>query len=120
MLIACQAWEGMYQGLHGIESLAVLEVKDIEDARDQLNDWGRLESEELIYSYGLENEYLSNFDVEDEYDITESNYYCDRGWRGYAIKPGMFSSQYEADHELCRLGFDVFKEEYCETQEIES
>lgn len=126
MLIACQAWEGMYQGLHGIESLAVLEVKDIKDARNQLDDWGNTESEELIYSYGLEDEYLNEMDfwndsedVEDEYDITESNYYYDRGWRGYVIKPDAFTSEQEADKKLCALGFDVFREEYCDNNEIE-
>ena len=30
MLIACYAYEGIYQGLHGIEDKVVLEVKDME------------------------------------------------------------------------------------------
>lgn len=117
MLIACQAWEGIYQGLHGIENKIVLKAKDLEDARNELDEWGREASEELIYSYGLESEYLSEFDEDDEYaDITESNYYCERGWRGFIIKEGKFSSEKEADRELANHDFDCFVKEYCESE----
>lgn len=116
MLIACQAWEGMYQGLHGIEALAVLEVKDIEDAKEQLAAWGNEESEQLIYSYGLEDEYLSEFDEDEEIDITESYSYCDHGWRGYIVREGAFESETAADEKLCSLGYDSFVEEYCESE----
>ena len=40
MLVACRAWEGMYQGLHGIEDLIVFEAADMDEAENILTDWG--------------------------------------------------------------------------------
>ena len=49
MLVACRAWEGMYQGLHGIEDLTVFEAADMDEAENELAEWGIVASEELIY-----------------------------------------------------------------------
>lgn len=114
MLIACYAYEGMYQGLHGIEDKRVIEVKDIKDAREQLYEWGSAASEDLIFSYGLEDEYC-----EDEEDVYESTYYCDRGWYGHIIKDGKFASADEADRELAHHDFDSFVDMYCEKEAID-
>ena len=113
MLIACYAYEGMYQGLHGIEDKVVLEVKDMEEAQEVLNEWGMEASEGLIYSYGLEDEYL---DDDAEGDVSESNYWYDRGWYGYVIKESKFSSAAEADKELAHHDFDTFVKLYCDKE----
>lgn len=128
MKVFCQAWEGIYQGLHGIESLCVMEVSnDIETAIDEINEWGNVESEELIYSYGLEDEYLSDIgwwgdDEENENedaDITQSFYYENRGWRAFKIREDVDKTVYELD-ELCyRLGDRLFIEQYCEKETLE-
>ena len=52
MLVACRAWEGMYQGSCGIEDLTVFEAADMNEAENELAEWGIVASEELIYSYG--------------------------------------------------------------------
>lgn len=116
MLVACYAYEGMYQGLHGIEAKCVMEVSDnIEDAIDEICEWGSVESEELIFSYGLEDDYLD--EDEEGGDITESTYYCDRGWYAHKIKDTNLSV-HELDEKLCELGMNLFIEEYCEQEAL--
>lgn len=114
MLVACYAYEGMYQGLHGIESMRVMRVSDnLEDAIDEICEWGSEESEELIYSYGLEEDY-----EDDEIgDFTESVYYEDRGWYAHKIKDTNLSVN-ELDEELCHLGMEEFVEKYCEKEAL--
>lgn len=120
MLIACYAYEGMYQGLHGIEDKVVLEVKDIEEAREALDEWGMEASEGLIYSYGLEDEYFDECEADGcEYDITDSISWCERGWYGHIIKDGKFASAAEADAELSHHDFNTFVEMYCELSAID-
>ena len=111
MLVACRAWEGMYQGSHGIEDLTVFEAADMDEAENELAEWGIVASEELIYSYGLEDEYFEECEEDGcEYDITESPF--------FVVKDGVFASCREAEAKLCELGFNLFKKEYCTDQEV--
>lgn len=115
MLVACYAYEGMYQGLHGIETMCVMEVSDnLKEAIRKVEDWGSAESEELIYSFGLEEDYL---DDDEDGDITESIYYCDRGWYAHKIKDTNLSVN-KLDEELCHLGMEEFVEKYCEKETL--
>lgn len=128
MLVCCQAWEGMYQGLHGIETIEVIKVSDnIEEAKKEINEWGALESEDLIYTYGLEKEYLENLeDYGDEgydevyADITETSYYYDRGWRAWKVRDDIILSGEDPEEELddirYSIGLDSFIEKYCEKE----
>ena len=116
MKIACRAWEGMYQGLHGIECLKILETSNnIIEANKDLEDWGRENSSDLIYSFGLEDEYLEDADND---DITEIIYYCERGWQGYKIKDE-YKNLPNLDELLCEYGFELFIEKYCENKSID-
>ena len=105
MRVFCYAYEGMYQGLHGIESLCVQEVNSIEE----INEWGRIESEELIYSYGLEDEYKDHDWLNEEESIDTGE--C--GWYAYYIRDDVELSVNELDKECCNLGAELFIEEYC-------
>lgn len=119
MLVFCYAYEGMYQGLHGIEDMCVMEVSDNEtEAMNTVNEWGNEASVGLIYSYGLEDDYYSEAcqEEDDELDIEESCYFQDRGWYAYKIKKDIALSQKELDEECYRLGKELFIEEYCEKE----
>ena len=122
MLVACYAYEGMYGGLHGIHALAVMQVSDkLEDAIEEVEEWGRESSEDLIYSFGLEDDYLSEYDEDDEEaDITESNYYYDRGWVAHRIKNEYAQkySEHELDVKLSNEGFNLFVERYCDKEAL--
>ena len=123
MLVFVQAWEGIYQGLHGIEDLCVIEVSDDKDkALREIDEWGSQASEELIYQFGLEEEYFNdeeyfNNDEDDEmYDITDTPYYEGRGWRAYKIKSEVTLSQEELDILASKLGAELFIQGYCEEE----
>ena len=115
MIVACRAWEGMYQGLHGIEDFEVMEVSD-DNFENEINEWGRVASEELIYSFGLEDKYLEDTDSD---DITESYYYCDRGWIAHKVRDDVKEKIEVLNNEVCYLGFDLFIEEYCEKDSLD-
>lgn len=117
MLVCCQAWEGMYQGLHGIETIEVIKVSDnIEEAKKEINEWGARESEDLIYTYGLEEEYLEDEDC----DITESIYYGDGGWRAWKVRDDITLSEEDPEEELddirYSIGLNSFIKKYCEKE----
>ena len=119
MLVYVYAYEGMYQGLHGIYESDVLEVSDDDtEAIDAINAWGDEASDALIDSYGLEDEYLAeieDYDEEEEdYDITDTNYYCDRGWLAYKIRKDVNLSFEELRQEAGRHDLDGFVKLYCE------
>lgn len=117
MKVFVYAYEGMYQGLHGIEDLDVLEVSDnLEEAEKEINDWGREASEELIYSYGLEDEYCNTENEDDEWDITESIYYCERGWYAYKVRDDVTLSLDELREKCFNEGKNLFIKEYCEKE----
>lgn len=120
MKVFVYAYEGMYQGLHGIEDLDVLEVSDnLEEAEKEIDDWGREASEELIYSYGLEDEYCdaeNEKNEDDEWDITESTCYCDRGWYAHKVRDDVTLSLSELREACCNDGKNIFVKEYCEQE----
>jgi hypothetical protein len=120
MLVFIRAWEGLYQGLHGIEDLFVVEVSDDEnEAISEINDYGLEAGEELIYGYGLEEEYFGDTDDYDENtDISDSCYYEDIGWSAYKIKADVTLSEKELNEKACSLGAELFIEEYCEKEPI--
>lgn len=117
MFVFIYAYEGMYQGLHGIYNQDVIEVSDdIEIAQEEINEWGNTESNELISSYGLEDEYLDDEDAEG--DFTESYYYGDRGWEAHEIRSDINLSLSELRAEAANHNKDGFIELYCEKEAI--
>jgi hypothetical protein len=117
MFVFVYAYEGMYQGLHGIYSQDVIEVSDdIEAAQLEIHEWGNTESEELIYSYGSEDDYLDDEDAEG--DITESYCYGDRGWEAQEIRSDVNLSLSELRAEAANHNRDGFIELYCEKEDI--
>lgn len=118
MRVFCYAYEGMYQGLHGIEDKCVMEVSDdINVAIEEINEWGNEASEELIYTFGLEDEYMSDAD-EDEDDIYDSIYYEDRGWYAHKIKDSVILSIDELE-DICYCHDEkYFIKEYCDKENL--
>lgn len=101
MRVYIWAVEGIYQGLHGIESTEVHEVNTIEEA----NEIARLNAYELVESFGLEEEYEEYGD-----DGFEPEYM----WNIYKIREEFNNiSTRELDELCCRLGDELFREEYC-------
>lgn len=99
MKVFIYATEGLYQGLHGIYSQDVVEVDDIEEAKQIAIEM----SDSLISDFGLEEEYEdSNFDIE---------YNC----LVYSIR-----YEYENAYTCAELsdiayneGYEYFIEKYC-------
>ena len=115
MLIYVYAYEGHYQGLHGVENMCVMEVSnDLGKAKAEINEWGHEASNELIYSFGLEEEYFGDYDGR---EIDEDEWYdatCDCGWYAYKIREDVNLSERELDELCCQLGDELFRKEYCE------
>ena len=123
MLVFIYATEGMYQGLHGINWQDVVEVSDdLEKAIDEVNEYGDYESDQLIYSFGLEDEYLVEFDEEDieedKYGIEDSYYYSDRSWMAWKIRNDVKLSLDELRKEACNHNYKSFVEMYCEEESL--
>lgn len=123
MLVFIYATEGMYQGLHGINWQDVVEVSDdLEKAIDEINEYGDYESDQLIYSFGLEDEYLEGFDEEDieegENGIGDSYYYSDRSWSAWKIRDDVKLSLDELRGEAGRHDDESFVEMYCEEESL--
>lgn len=122
MLVFIYAYEGLYQGLHGIEDYDVIDVNDnIKIAREEINEWGREASNELIYSFGLEKEYMRRADIEDMEELDEEDWVdmtdgC--GWEAYKIKEEISLSLEELQKEASRLGKKLFISQYCEESDI--
>ncbi len=113
MLVAVRAYEGMYQGLHGIEEIDILDVNDV----SEVNDWGDACSNQLIESYGLEDEYLE--DSEDG-TIEGSSCYCDRGWEAHKVKEDTGLNIEDLLSILNdELGYDEFVKKYCEKEYLD-
>ena len=119
MLVYVYAYEGHYQGLHGVEDMCVMEVSDnLEKAKKEINEWGHEASNELIYSFGLEEEYFGDYDGR---EIDEDEWYdatCDCGWYAYKIREDVNLSERELDELCCQLGDELFRKEYCEGNAI--
>lgn len=115
MRVFCYAYEGMYHGLHGICDYGVMDFPDnMKEAIEELNLWGDEASEQLIYSYGLEDEY----ELEEDESIEDTYAYQDRGWYGHKIRDDVELSTVELDRLCCELGPEYFIEEYCEKESI--
>lgn len=98
MKVFIYATEGLYGGLHGIEALEVMEVDNLEDAEFR----GGEMADNLIYEYGLEDEY-------DESEIEpELNYLV------YAIAPEYISMSDEELTDIAyNMGYEDFIDKYC-------
>lgn len=108
MRVFIYAYEGTYSGLHGICSQCVTDVEDIQEA----NEYGCEMAEDVFYSYGLDEEYEN--DGDDEFDIEPE--LC---WDVYKIRDDVTLSVHELDEISCKLGHELFVEEYCEKEPIE-
>ena len=100
MLVYIYATEGIYQGLHGINACGVYEVSSMEDA----NEIGREMAEDLISSFGLEEEY-------EDSDIEEDLY-----WAIHKIKEGTDKGAHDLDVLCSRMEYSSFVREYCEEE----
>ena len=107
MRVYIYACETTYGGLHGMNNCGVFEVRDIDEA----NEIGYDMSEGVIESYGLEDEYFEEEELEEGlYSIGE---YTD--WYVCAIdeeKCKNMSIQ-ELDILTARHDYETFIEEYC-------
>ena len=113
MLVAVKAYEGMYQGLHGIEEIDILDV----DSVSEVNEWGEECSNQLIESYGLEDEYIE--DSEDG-TVEGSTYYGDRGWEAHKVKDDTGLSIEDLLNILNNeLEYDEFVAKYCEEENLD-
>ena len=117
MLVYVYAYEGHYQGSHGIEDMCVMEVSDnLEKAEKEINEWGFEASHELIYSFGLEEEYFEDYNDISEEEWLDATYDC--GWYAYKIREDVNLSERELDELCCQLGDELFRKEYCEGNAI--
>ena len=110
MLVFIHAYEGMYQGLHGIEDYAVYDISTEEEA----NEIGREMAEGVIatYSYYL---HYGNDDEEDEDsfdDMIEEELY----WDIYKIKDTRPIDVLK--RAAANLGAESFIESYCYEETI--
>jgi hypothetical protein len=116
MLVAVNAVEGMYQGLNGVEDSDVLEVDNI----SEIKEWGNEASADLVYSYGLEDDYYASLGYEDDDDLDEEvniedcDYWSDRSWIAYRVRDDVTMSLDDLREEMGMLGFELFVQEYCE------
>ncbi len=116
MIVAVNAVEGFYQGLHGVQESDVIVVDNI----SEINEWGNEASADLVYSYGLEEEYYGSLGYEDcddwgeEVNIEDCDYWCERSWIAYRVRDDVTMSLDELRGEMGTLGFELFVQEYCE------
>ena len=108
------AIEQIYHGLHGIETYYVVEANN----EQELYNDAEMASREVMEAYGQIMEDI--YEAAEEYDnpeemveaLIEENieYYI------YKIKNNVDKTCKELDREACRLGVDLFIEEYCEEE----
>lgn len=105
MLVFIHAFEEMYQGLHGIEDMRVVEVQSMAEA----DDWGREMSCGVIESYGLNEEY--GYEEDDE----EMDYREHMAWCVFRIKDEYVGlGEEELERLACRVhGAEGFIDKYC-------
>lgn len=115
MKIAVYAWEGMYQGLHGIEDMAII-VADEKNAVDEVNGWGAEAVFGLIESYDLIDD--DDYNEFEERTIEDSRNFTDGGWTAYKVRDDVTLNTVTLEYELITLGFDIFVEEFCEKEPI--
>ena len=96
MLVYIFAYEGSYQGLHGMYNEDVVEVQNIKEA----DEYGYEMAQDVVESYGCFDE---DEDIEQELE-----------WRVYKIKEGI--SAEEARTALGSHDEEGFVAEYCEKE----
>lgn len=101
MRVAICAYEGIYQGLHGMQTWGVVDVEDLQEA----NEYGLAWSYNLIEDYGLEDEY------------EELNFAPDPEWYVYKVREDVPLDTFTLDAIAAEEGFFSFVEEYCEPEE---
>lgn len=103
MKVFIYAIEGIYQGLHGISNQCVIEIDNLEEAKMT----GEEMAEELVESFGLEDEYYNEegFDPEFDYFI-------------YKIRDDITLSARELDEICAYEDWKSFVEEYCDKEEL--
>ncbi len=108
MLVAYRVVEDIYQGLHGMNEIGLFELPDgltKEEIEKECNEYCSPLVEDIIISYGLEEEY------EDEE--------CWSGdWTCYKVRDDVMLSEVELDNLLCNLGFEIFTFEYCINEDL--
>lgn len=103
MRVFVYAYENIYCGLHGINSMGVFEVDDLDEA----NDIGKELSYEVIESFS------GVFDSYDEIEVQEGV-----EWEVYRIRSEFDNkSTHELDHICATLDVESFVEEYCEHED---
>jgi hypothetical protein len=115
MRVFIHAYEGQYCGLHGIEDLTCTEVNSVEEAYEI----GKEMSEEVISSFGLEDEWLAEEDESE--DCTDYGTYAEfygLEYEIYKIKDEVHLSIEELDALCFQYGKDLFINEYCEPQAL--
>lgn len=115
MRVFIYAYEGQYCGLHGIEDLTCTEVNSIKEAEEI----GREMSENVISSFGLEDEWLAEDDESE--DCTDYGTYAEYfglQYEIYKIKDEVNLSIRELDSICSRLGKETFINEYCEPEAL--
>ena len=103
MRVFIHAYEGQYCGLHGIEDLTCVEVNSIEEAKAI----GREMSEDVITSFGLEDEWFEGHGEDEGYELE---------YDIYKIKDGVCMFIEELDALCFQYGKDLFINEYCESE----
>ena len=115
MRVFIYAYEGQYCGLHGIEDLTCTEVNSVEEAEEI----GREMSEDVIASFGLEDEWLAEEDESE--DCTDYGTYAEYWgleYFIYKIKDEVNMPIEELDALCSQYGKDLFIEEYCEPEAL--
>ena len=98
MKVFIYATEELYQGLHGIEALEVVEIENLKEA-----EWiGQEMAESLIVEYGLEDEYEESGI---EYELNYSIYAIADEYAGMTID--------ELNQIAEREGYEDFIAQYC-------
>lgn len=119
-LYAIHAFENQYGGLHGRENICVAESEGFEDIKMLANEM----SEEVIYEWNYDH--YGEVAVEQGYEEGSDEYeeFCldclreDTAYEIYKIIDTKGLSCEELDAELCKLGIELFVEEYCDKNPV--
>ncbi len=113
MIVAIYAYEGRYQGYHGINDMGVFEVENEAEA----NDCGREMAEGVVDSFGLREEIIEE-ELAFNPDLSEDDLWEDieddleLSWEIAKVLNTKGKTVDELDKEISHLGWDLFLEEY--------
>ena len=113
MIVAIYAYEGRYQGYHGINDIDVFEVENEEEAYD----CGREMAEGVVDSFGLREEIIEK-ELDSNPDLSEDDLWEDiednleLSWGIAKVLDTKGKTVDELDKEISRLGWELFLEEY--------